>query len=69
MLVTGQIHRSTPFERGFPVHYALLDGQWRQDPLIHGDQAVVLHVKDKGLVVLTGCGHAGANNRSATLKS
>jgi len=29
------------------------------DQLVHDDQAVVLHVRDKGLVVLTGCGHAG----------
>ncbi|MCI0557641.1 MAG: MBL fold metallo-hydrolase, partial [Nitrososphaera sp.] len=26
------------------------------------DQAVVLNVKDKGLVVITGCGHAGIIN-------
>jgi 7,8-dihydropterin-6-yl-methyl-4-(beta-D-ribofuranosyl)aminobenzene 5'-phosphate synthase len=62
VLVTGQIERSTPFEQGFPIHYARLEGQWRPDPLIHDDQAVVLHVKDKGLVVLTGCGHAGVIN-------
>jgi 7,8-dihydropterin-6-yl-methyl-4-(beta-D-ribofuranosyl)aminobenzene 5'-phosphate synthase len=60
--VTGQIHRSTPFEQGFPIHYARMEDQWQQDPWIHDDQAVVLHVKDKGLVVLTGCGHAGAIN-------
>ena len=62
VLVTGQIERSTPFEQGFPNHYARLEGQWRPDPLIHDDQAVVLHVKNKGLVVLTGCGHAGVIN-------
>lgn len=62
VLVTGQIHRSTPFEQGFPFHYARMEEQWKQDPLIHDDQAVVLHVKDKGLVVLTGCGHAGVIN-------
>ncbi len=62
VLVTGQIERSTPFEQGFPIHYARLDEQWRPDPLIHDDQAVVLHVKNKGLVVLTGCGHAGVIN-------
>jgi 7,8-dihydropterin-6-yl-methyl-4-(beta-D-ribofuranosyl)aminobenzene 5'-phosphate synthase len=62
VLVTGQIHRSTAFERGFPIHYALVDDRWQQDPLIHDDQAVVLHVKDKGLVILTGCGHAGVIN-------
>ncbi len=62
VLVTGEIERSTSFEQGFPIHYARRDGQWQKDPLIHDDQAVVLHVKDKGLVVLTGCGHAGVIN-------
>lgn len=62
VLVTGQIHRSTPFEQGFPIHFARITDQWQQDPYIHDDQAVVLHVKDKGLVILTGCGHAGAIN-------
>lgn len=62
VLVTGQVPRSTPFEQGFPAHYARIDNQWKQDPLVHDDQAVVLHVRDKGLVVLTGCGHAGAIN-------
>lgn len=62
VLVTGQIHRTTDFETGFPIHHALIGGKWQQDPYIHDDQAVVLHVKGKGLVVLTGCGHAGAIN-------
>jgi 7,8-dihydropterin-6-yl-methyl-4-(beta-D-ribofuranosyl)aminobenzene 5'-phosphate synthase len=29
---------------------------------VHDDQAIVVHVRDKGLVVLTGCGHAGIIN-------
>jgi 7,8-dihydropterin-6-yl-methyl-4-(beta-D-ribofuranosyl)aminobenzene 5'-phosphate synthase len=62
VLVTGQIHRATPFEQGFPIHYARVAEQWQQDPLIHDDQAVVMNVKAKGLVILTGCGHAGAIN-------
>ena len=62
VLVTGEIERTTPFERGFPIHYARIAGHWQQDPLIHDDQAIVLNVKDKGLVILTGCGHAGAIN-------
>ena len=60
--MTGQIHRTTPFEQGFPIHYASVAEQWQQDPLIHDDQAVVMNVKAKGLVILTGCGHAGAIN-------
>lgn len=62
VLVTGQVHRTTSFETGFPLHHALRDGEWQKDPYIHDDQAVVVNVKEKGLVVLTGCGHAGAIN-------
>jgi 7,8-dihydropterin-6-yl-methyl-4-(beta-D-ribofuranosyl)aminobenzene 5'-phosphate synthase len=32
------------------------------DPLIKDDQAIVLNIKDKGLVVITGCAHAGIIN-------
>ncbi len=61
-LVTGQIPRTTPFEKGSPRQVALIDGRWQPDPWIHDDQAIVINVKDKGLVVLTGCGHAGVVN-------
>ena len=61
-LVTGQIPRTTPFEKGSPAQVAWIDGKWRPDPWIHDDQAIVLNVKNKGLVVLTGCGHAGVVN-------
>jgi 7,8-dihydropterin-6-yl-methyl-4-(beta-D-ribofuranosyl)aminobenzene 5'-phosphate synthase len=62
LLVTGEVDRTTGFERGMAVHQAWRNGDWQPDPLIHDDQAVVLHVRDKGLVVLTGCGHAGIVN-------
>ena len=62
VLVTGQIHRTTEFEKGFPIHYSEIDGKWQSDPLIHDDQALVVNVRGKGLVVMTGCGHAGAIN-------
>lgn len=62
VLVTGQIHRTTEFEKGFPIHYSQINGKWQSDPLIHDDQALVVNVRDKGLVVMTGCGHAGAIN-------
>jgi 7,8-dihydropterin-6-yl-methyl-4-(beta-D-ribofuranosyl)aminobenzene 5'-phosphate synthase len=62
LLVTGEVDRTTDFEKGLATHQAWRDGDWRPDPLIHDDQAVVLHVADKGLVVLTGCGHAGIVN-------
>ena len=62
VLITGEIHRSTDFEQGFPIHYAQIDGTWQLDPLIHDDQALVVHVRDKGLVVITMCGHRGVVN-------
>jgi len=61
-LVTGQIPRTTPFEKGNPTQVAWIDGGWQPDPWIHDDQAIILNVKNKGLVVLTGCGHAGVVN-------
>ncbi len=61
-LVTGQIPRTTPYEKGSPNQVALIDGKWQPDPWIHDDQAIVIHVREKGLVVLTGCGHAGVIN-------
>jgi 7,8-dihydropterin-6-yl-methyl-4-(beta-D-ribofuranosyl)aminobenzene 5'-phosphate synthase len=62
VLITGEVDRTTDFERGFPGHQAERDGHWEPDPLILDDQALVVHVAGRGLVVLTGCGHAGAVN-------
>src|SRR5262245_37279645 len=62
VLVTGEVDRTTDFEQGMPMHEAQRDGGWEPDPLILDDQALVVHVRDRGLVVITGCGHAGAVN-------
>ena len=62
ILVTGEIARKTDFEKGFPQHRALIDGKWQPDPWIWDDQAIVINVKQKGLVVISGCAHAGIVN-------
>jgi 7,8-dihydropterin-6-yl-methyl-4-(beta-D-ribofuranosyl)aminobenzene 5'-phosphate synthase len=62
LLVTGEVDRTTDFERGFPVHQAHRHGTWEPDPLILDDQALVAMVRGQGLVVLTGCGHSGIIN-------
>lgn len=63
VLVTGEVDRTTDFETGMPpAHEAFVGGRWRPDRLVHDDQAIVVHVRDKGLVVLTGCGHSGVIN-------
>jgi 7,8-dihydropterin-6-yl-methyl-4-(beta-D-ribofuranosyl)aminobenzene 5'-phosphate synthase len=62
VLVTGEVDRTSSFETGFPNHQAYRGDSWEADPLILDDQAVVVHVNGKGLVILTGCGHAGIVN-------
>lgn len=63
LLVTGEVDRTTSFEEGLaPSHQAYRDGEWRPDQLVLDDQALVANVRGKGLVVLTGCGHAGIIN-------
>ena len=63
VLVTGEIPRTNSFEKGFPNHYSEIDeGKMEADPLIKDDQAIILTVKNKGLVIITGCGHAGIIN-------
>ena len=62
LLLTGEVDRTTDFETGMAIHQAWRDDGWQPDPLILDDQAAILHVRDKGLVVLTGCGHAGIVN-------
>lgn len=62
VLVTGEIPRTTGYEPGFPPQQAWLGGSWQPDPLVLDDQALIVNVAGKGLVVITGCGHAGVVN-------
>jgi 7,8-dihydropterin-6-yl-methyl-4-(beta-D-ribofuranosyl)aminobenzene 5'-phosphate synthase len=62
VLVTGEVPRVTGYEPGFPPQQAWLGGAWEPDPLVLDDQALIANVAGKGLVVLTGCGHAGVVN-------
>jgi 7,8-dihydropterin-6-yl-methyl-4-(beta-D-ribofuranosyl)aminobenzene 5'-phosphate synthase len=62
VLVSGQVERVTDFEQGFPIHHCRANGGWEADPMIWDDQNVIVHVRDKGLVIVSGCSHAGAVN-------
>lgn len=65
VLVSGEIPRKTSFEKGYLHHRAWVNGTWVSDPLILDDRAVIINVKGKGLVVLSGCAHAGIINTVA----
>ena len=61
--ITGEVDRTTDFEHGMPpAHQHWTGTTWEPDPLILNDQALVANVRGKGLVIVTGCGHAGAVN-------
>jgi 7,8-dihydropterin-6-yl-methyl-4-(beta-D-ribofuranosyl)aminobenzene 5'-phosphate synthase len=61
ILVTGEVERTTPFEKGLPNATLDRDGKEEKDP-IRDDQALVIHLSGKGLVVVSGCAHAGIVN-------
>ncbi|WP_022666176.1 MBL fold metallo-hydrolase [Desulfospira joergensenii] len=61
ILVTGEVDRSTPFEKGFPGAKAREGKEFVLDNF-RDDQSLVIHVKDKGLAVISGCAHSGIIN-------
>ena len=61
IMVTGEVDRVTPFEKGLPNAVLERDGKIEKDP-IADDQALVINLKGKGLVVIAGCSHAGIIN-------
>jgi 7,8-dihydropterin-6-yl-methyl-4-(beta-D-ribofuranosyl)aminobenzene 5'-phosphate synthase len=63
LIVSGQIPRETSYEKGFPPQYAEIEGKGLvHDPLIKDDQALIANVEGKGVVIISGCGHAGIIN-------
>ncbi len=61
LLRTGEIPRETEYEKGLPNHQAFIDGDWIDDSKITDDNCVVINTK-RGLIIVTGCAHAGVVN-------
>jgi 7,8-dihydropterin-6-yl-methyl-4-(beta-D-ribofuranosyl)aminobenzene 5'-phosphate synthase len=61
VMVTGEVERTTGFEKGLPGALLEKEGKMKPDP-ISDDQALVFNLKKKGLVVISGCSHSGIIN-------
>ena len=61
ILITGEVERTTSFEKGSPVLEAKEGGNFIVDPF-RDDQSLVLNLKHHGLIVISGCAHAGIIN-------
>lgn len=59
--LTGKIERVVDYENDNPTLFIERDGKIEVDDF-HGEQALFFSVKDKGLVVLSGCAHTGIIN-------
>ncbi|OPX36803.1 MAG: hypothetical protein B1H13_13890 [Desulfobacteraceae bacterium 4484_190.3] len=60
-LVTGEVERTTTYEKGLPNALLERNGTIEKDPILD-DQAIAVNVKGKGLVLISGCAHAGIMN-------
>jgi len=61
IMTTGEVKRQTEFEEVRIVLKTIENGMVVDD-LMLDDISVIANVKDKGLVIITGCGHAGIIN-------
>jgi 7,8-dihydropterin-6-yl-methyl-4-(beta-D-ribofuranosyl)aminobenzene 5'-phosphate synthase len=59
--LTGNIDRVIEYEKGSP-NLLIKRGDKLEQDIFQGEQAVICNVKNKGLVVITGCAHAGIIN-------
>jgi 7,8-dihydropterin-6-yl-methyl-4-(beta-D-ribofuranosyl)aminobenzene 5'-phosphate synthase len=64
VLVSGQVERLTSYEKGFPIQVARAEGEdaWEPDPWTWDDQNIVVNVRNRGLVIVSGCSHSGVVN-------
>jgi 7,8-dihydropterin-6-yl-methyl-4-(beta-D-ribofuranosyl)aminobenzene 5'-phosphate synthase len=61
ILFLGEIPRSTDFEKGWSLPHCQKDGQEVWDA-IEDDTSIVMNLKNKGLVIVSGCAHSGIVN-------
>jgi 7,8-dihydropterin-6-yl-methyl-4-(beta-D-ribofuranosyl)aminobenzene 5'-phosphate synthase len=60
-LLTGTVEATTPYEKPLPGFKRLVQGNEEPDPF-SDEQALVINIQGKGLVVIGGCCHPGIVN-------
>lgn len=68
LVVSGEIPRQTDYEKGFPGHMSQVEGEWEKDEEILDDRCLIAKSNRTGLIVMTGCGHAGIVNTTLEAK-
>ena len=61
VLTSGEIERATPFEKITWRNFAIVDGKPVKDK-VPEDQALFINVEKRGILVISGCAHAGIIN-------
>jgi 7,8-dihydropterin-6-yl-methyl-4-(beta-D-ribofuranosyl)aminobenzene 5'-phosphate synthase len=61
VISTGEVERTVDFEEPGVETYIVKDGKMVYDNIMD-DMSLVLNIKNKGLLVVTGCSHAGIIN-------
>ncbi|MCK5686958.1 MBL fold metallo-hydrolase [bacterium] len=61
ILITGEVERTTSFEKGMPGTLIRQNDKLMPDKF-KDDQALVINLANKGLVVISGCAHSGIIN-------
>jgi 7,8-dihydropterin-6-yl-methyl-4-(beta-D-ribofuranosyl)aminobenzene 5'-phosphate synthase len=61
VLFLGEIPRTNDFEKGFPLAFYKENGYEKPDPT-EDDTSIVMNLKGKGLVIISGCAHSGIIN-------
>ncbi len=65
-LISGEIPRQTSYELGLKggIRFDCFTRTWSEDTLILDERFLMCKLKDRGIVLFTGCSHAGVINAS-----
>jgi 7,8-dihydropterin-6-yl-methyl-4-(beta-D-ribofuranosyl)aminobenzene 5'-phosphate synthase len=61
-LISGEVPRLTAYEKGMPDEHRLKNKDWQCEPGVIDERCLLFNIKNKGLCVITGCGHTGIVN-------